>query len=39
MKDCDNSEVVKKQENTKHSAFPEQKKVQHTDDTDDDYSI
>jgi len=39
MKDCDNSEVVKKQENTKHSVRPEQKKVQHTDDTDDDYSI
>lgn len=39
MKDCDNSEVVKKQESTKHSVRPEQKKVQHTDDTDDDYSI
>ena len=39
MKDCDNSEVVKKQENTKHSVRSEQKKVQHIDDTDDDYSI
>ena len=39
MKDCDNSEVVKKQENTKYSVHTEQKKVQHIDDTDDDYSI
>jgi uncharacterized protein len=39
MRDCDNSEVVKKQENTKHSVRHEEKKVQHTDDSDDDYSI
>lgn len=39
MKDCDNSEVVKKQESIKHSVRSEQKKVQHIDDTDDDYSI
>ena len=39
MKDCDNSEVVKKQENTKHSVRSEQKKVQHINNTDDDYSI
>jgi len=39
MKDCDNSEVVKKQENTKYSVHTEQKKVQHTDNIDDDYSI
>ena len=39
MRDCDNSDIVKKPENTKYSARSEQKKVQQTEDLDDDYSI